>query len=406
LGVSFDPGGNGKTKIYASAARYFERVPADLAARQFSQSTGLQEMRFSDPYLTTRAPGPIYAGGLNQSYVMDGTRLPYMDEATLGWQQLLRPDLSLEVRGIYRTQGRVLEDVNYTPAESVLNFYYWIDWDGDEVPDDNMTELPFPGYAPRPFGPYALGNLGGSAAAEFGQPKRDFEALEILLNKRLSNNWQLTANYRYARLRGNYEGLYRNDNGQADPNITSLFDFPDTPLVHGQYQVGALNTDRPRVLNIFGSWFFNHGLELAGAFQWASGVPRTPLLAHPVYGNDGELPGTDPRYLFYDFEAGLYRLAGPGEPGSVLGDYDAVTRGELGRTPDLITLDLHAGWTIPVRDTRLKLAVDVANVTNRQSADRYSDTLEKITCIGNPNYGQALSYQQPRTTTLWVEWAW
>ena len=105
LGVSFDPGDNGKTKIYASAARYFERVPADLAARQFSQSTGLQEMRFSDPYLTTRAPGPIYAGGLNQSYVMDGTRLPYMDEATLGWQQLLRPDLSLEVRGIYRTRA-------------------------------------------------------------------------------------------------------------------------------------------------------------------------------------------------------------------------------------------------------------------------------------------------------------
>jgi len=406
LGVSFDPGGNGKTKIYASTARYFERVPADLAARQFSQSTYLWEMRFSDPQLTTRAPGPIYAGGLNQSYVMDGTRLPYMDEATLGWQQLLRPDLSLEVRGIYRTQGRVLEDVNYTPAESVLNFYYWIDWDGDEVPDDDRTELPFPGYAPKPFGPYALGNLGGGTAEEFGQPKRDYEALEILLNKRLSNNWQLTANYRYARLRGNYEGLYRNDNGQADPNITSLFDFPDTPLVHGQYQAGALNTDRPHVLNIFGSYFFDHGFELAGAFQWASGVPRTPLLAHPVYWNGGELPGTDPRYLFYDFDAGLYRLAGPGEPGWILGDYDAVTRGDLGRTPDLITLDLHAGWAIPIRDTSLKLGLDVTNVFNRQAAQTYYDYLELQSCVGNPDYGSAVGYQVPRSYTLSLEWAW
>ena len=32
--------------------------------------------------------------------------------------------------------------------------------------------------------------------------------------------------YRHARITGNYEGLFRNDNGQSDPNITSLFDFP------------------------------------------------------------------------------------------------------------------------------------------------------------------------------------
>jgi hypothetical protein len=36
----------------------------------------------------------------------------------------------------------------------------------------------------------------------------------------------MQASYRYARLRGTYEGFYRDDNGQSDPGITSLFDFP------------------------------------------------------------------------------------------------------------------------------------------------------------------------------------
>src|SRR6266567_3628856 len=36
----------------------------------------------------------------------------------------------------------------------------------------------------------------------------------------------MLASYRWSRLRGNFEGFYREDNGQSDPGITSLYDFP------------------------------------------------------------------------------------------------------------------------------------------------------------------------------------
>jgi hypothetical protein len=36
----------------------------------------------------------------------------------------------------------------------------------------------------------------------------------------------MLASYRRSRLRGNFEGFYRDDNGQSDPGITSLYDFP------------------------------------------------------------------------------------------------------------------------------------------------------------------------------------
>ena len=299
----------------------------------------------------------------------------------------------------------MLEDVNYTPAESVLNFYYWIDWDGDEVPDDDMTELPFPGYAPKPFGPYALGNFGGGTAEELGQPKRDYEALEILLNKRLSNNWQLTANYRYARLRGNYEGLYRNDNGQADPNVTSLFDFPDTPFVHGQYQAGALNTDRPHVLNIFGV------LSLRPRVRAGRGIPvglrraADAALGPPRLRERGGLPGTDPRYLFYDFDAGLSGLRGPGSPaGSWATTMPSPAETSVARQPDHARSPRRVGDPDPRHPPQA--GARRHDVFNRQAAQTYYDDLELMTCVGNPDYGSAMGYQAPRSYTLTLEWSW
>ena len=56
-------------------------------------------------------------------------------------------------------------------------------------------------------------------------PVRNYQAVEIEVNKGFSNGWLMRANYRVARLRGNYEGAFRNDNGQTDPSISSLFDF-------------------------------------------------------------------------------------------------------------------------------------------------------------------------------------
>ena len=54
----------------------------------------------------------------------------------------------------------------------------------------------------------------------------DYNAFELEADKRFSNNWSLQASYRYSRTTGNFEGFFRNDNGQSDPGITSLFDFP------------------------------------------------------------------------------------------------------------------------------------------------------------------------------------
>ena len=59
----------------------------------------------------------------------------------------------------------------------------------------------------------------------FVKPERRYNAVEFELIKRFSNHWLADVNFRWGNLWGNYEGAFRNDNGQSDPGISSLFDF-------------------------------------------------------------------------------------------------------------------------------------------------------------------------------------
>jgi hypothetical protein len=72
----------------------------------------------------------------------------------------------------------------------------------------------------------AVTTFPGLPAAHFEDPVHHYDAVEITADKRLSNNWSLQSSYRWSRLWGNFEGFYRDDNGQSDPGWTSLYDFP------------------------------------------------------------------------------------------------------------------------------------------------------------------------------------
>ena len=100
--------------------------------------------------------------------------------------------------------------------------------------------------------------------------------------KRFTNNYQFIASYVYSSLTGNYEGLFRNDNGQADPNITSLFDLQS--LLDNTY--GRLPNDRPHQFKFNGSYRTPWRLMIGGNYYVQSGTPFNMLVPHVVYGNN------------------------------------------------------------------------------------------------------------------------
>src|SRR5437764_3271628 len=138
-------------------------------------------------------------------------------------------------------------------------------------------------------------------------------------------NFKMIENYRIAKLFCNYEGSFRNDNGQSDPNISSLFDFTqgDFNLLGQQFTPGVLNTDVRHLVNGFVSYTFgNHymkGLTLGTSTHFQTGIPINNLFAHPVYANAGEIP------FCADDTTNC-----------------ASARGSLGRTTNSGSVDMHA----------------------------------------------------------------
>jgi hypothetical protein len=186
--------------------------------------------------------------------------------------------------------------------------------------------------------------FGGEAQSDgkpdgYLSPKREYQAIEIEINKPLSHNWSLISNWRIARLRGNFEGAFRNDNGQNDPGISSLYDFTPGLLneIGSQLATGPLNADRLHIVNIYPTYIFDkgplRGLVVTPGVKIQSGVPLTTLAAQQPYNNPGEVP--------------------------IFG------RGDLGRAPVTGTVDVHLDYPWRISETKsLHFAIDMLNIAN------------------------------------------
>ena len=196
--------------------------------------------------------------------------------------------------------------------------------------------------------------------------------MEIELNKSFSSGWLMRANYRVARLNGNYEGAFRNDNGQTDPSISSLFDFTtgQLGLLGDQFAIGPLNTDRRHVVNGFFSYTFDKtrvkGLTLGTGIRVQNGTPVSEFGNHPAYGNAGEVP-----------------VGG---------------RGKLGRTPVSGQADLHAEYARKLTERySLRMGADLFNVADIQPVTAFDQNrdLSFQPTNSNTDFRSIVAYQRP-----------
>jgi hypothetical protein len=198
--------------------------------------------------------------------------------------------------------------------------------------------------------------FGGEAQSDgtpdgYPNATRNYQAIEIEVNKSLSHNWSLISNWRIARLLGNFEGAFRNDNGQNDPGISSLYDF--TPGVLGeigfQLAPGPLNADRLHIVNIYPTYTFDKtflkGLIVTPGVKIQSGLPFTTLVAQEPYVNTGEVP--------------------------IFG------RGDLGRGPVTGTVDVHLDYPWRISESKsVHFSVDLMNIANSKRnllIDQFAD---------------------------------
>jgi hypothetical protein len=425
LGINYDPWGNGKTKLFFNWGRYTQALPTDAAIRELNQELDIQA-RWAAPSdgagnLAVNPDGtitPILDGAhlLSGSHgfsniaanpstpelIHSGTKLNFEEEYMIGFERQLRQGLVLSARYSDRRLLRIIEDMGGVSPEGANAGLPQIFVIGNPSKSAdyfvNEQEVAYTGAVPAQcnvdYGPQqdSLGNDLGSACAEngsldpvpgtagypesdgkpdgFANPSRHYQALEIELNKNFSHNYLIRANYRFAKLYGNYEGLFRNDNGQSDPSISSLFDFTTgiLGLLGSQFSPGYLNTDRRNVGNIYGAYtvpnHFARGMTLGLGLRGSSGTPLNKLLSHPVYQNTGEVP-----------------FGG---------------RGTAGRTASTLQLDLHSDYPVSLGEKfKLKLAFDAFNVTNSQFITTKNQDYDTGFQTGtDPTYTTPTSFQR------------
>jgi hypothetical protein len=310
--------------------------------------------------------------------IANGTRLMYEDEWVAGFEHEFKYGVVFTAKYVRRDLKRIVEDTggvspeaggfqqvfliaNVNAKTDLFTNPNQIDFVGQFDAKGNITNLPA-GCDPGSAVGSVQNSLGqnvtdanGNTSVCFTNPDtagtavpdgipdgfvdaiRRYTAVEFEVNKSFSKNWQLRANYRIARLFGNFEGALRNDNGQTDPGISSLFDFTtgNFNLLGDQFKPGVLNTDRLHILNGYFTYVLDHtkarGLVLGTGVKVSTGTPINRLAAHPVYLNAGEVP-----------------LGG---------------RGSLGRTPTTGTVDLHTEYPIRLTEkSRLHIGADLFNI--------------------------------------------
>jgi len=387
IGVIFDPSGNRKTKLFANWGRFYEKIPLDIAVRSFSFESGIRGNLYKD-----QGPGAVpdlsaanFIGGTlaqsggpgNLTFVAGGTKAEYQDEVVGGFEHEFSNSFTFSSRFVYRHMRRIIEDVsgiNVTQNNAgvvqqyvVANPSASLDIFKNAVPCTIGTKGCDPTTGFTDIGSNPLGSDGVSDG--FPNPYRIYKAMELIISKRFSTNFQVYASYRLSKLYGNFEGSFRNDNGQQDPNISSLFDFTNSDGMLGfQALPGILPANRTHQFKAFSNYQWRH-FNVGAAWVIQSGTPITKFGAHPAYDNAGEIP------------------LGP--------------RGSVGNTDPTFPLDLHGDYTWKFGEKKsVKFIADLFNVFNQKRVIRVDQFFELNSTTLNPDYlkpdNQVFSYPYQR----------
>src|SRR5690606_3813903 len=114
--------------------------------------------------------------------------------------------------------------------------------------------------------------------------RRNYNAVEVQLERRFASNYFFNMNYTFSRLRGNYSGLANSDEaGRSDPGVNRNFDLPMIGFkAAGGSDYGPLATDRPHVFNAYGGyvhdWSSTNSTEFSAFQTFQSGTPMSTTI--------------------------------------------------------------------------------------------------------------------------------
>ena len=328
VGLIWDPTQQGRSKLYASYARYYENVPLDLAVRGFGsevlvEGTYLPAAGECHPRSPTTAscatpdrlipgatwipPNPTWAsGGLVRVAVDPAIKPPSEDEVVAGLDYQVLPNTRASLAYTHR------------------NIVDWVEDMSDST--------------------YFIGNPGEGVGSTLPKAIRVYNSFVVSLDKIYADLWLTQVSYTYQNLHGNLDGLFRAADGQLDPNVISDFDIQRLMV----NRLGPLAGDIRHTIKAYVAKDF----VVSSALSFVLGAAYVGSSGPPI-----------------DF-VGANSLT----PGYRNGHVFIFPRGAAGRLGWVHTIDLNGGVTFRFSgSTSLSLQVNVFNLFNFQQVTRVAN---------------------------------
>ncbi|MET0384445.1 MAG: TonB-dependent receptor [Polyangiales bacterium] len=341
LGVIFDPTQQGRAKLFANYAIYYQSIPLNIMDRAGSgepqavigrpiagcNPTNSNWQQTCDNPANRNVLGDVYNPNQYWAYQSSGKlaidpdlKPPSSSEFSAGGEYEIIPNGRLGVTYIRRWTNNVLEDMSRDAQGNV----------------------------------FFLGNPGSGIASDFPTATRTYDAGIVHFTKTFADKWLAQASYTLSHLRGNWEGLFRAQTGQLDPGTNADFDIRSLTI----NRTGDLDADRRHEVKLFAARDFipdpQHHVNLGLSYRATSGGPTNVLGAHPRYGND---------------------------------EIFLLPRGAGDRLPWVHTFDVHVGYTfLQTKAQTLAVTADIFNLFNFQAVTQRSNryTLREVEPITGP----------------------
>ncbi|HEV8701378.1 MAG TPA: hypothetical protein VGV60_08925, partial [Candidatus Polarisedimenticolia bacterium] len=361
LALSWDPGAAGKSKVFATWGRFFDKLFLSTVDGEEGPDHVIRYYEFDNRALRNRIePNRMIGTPISTSppsiYQIDrGLQTPFSDEMTLGFEREIAPEVALSVTFIdrrYREQLQDLDVNHYLRPDPVTGQPL------DLIGRIERVVLPGqggPSYFRLPDGrpDLYLNNFYFNQILRVGNyNEARYRAIEVELRRRLARRWELQASYAYSRAVG-----------AAEDFQSRLGNDPSTT----EFEYGYLDYDQRHVVKLNGAAFLPGDWQVGASATWSSGLPYSVISR--FFGSDNA------DYQQYRTRFGYTLLASGQEPRFI------PVRRNSGRNDSILDLNLRVRKAVVIGRTAAALVFEVFNVLN-------SDDLRILTYEPTPDIFQ------------------
>jgi hypothetical protein len=418
LGFSWDMKGDGTTKLFGNAGRYYIPLTNKLTDYFGGGTTDEHTYYVLDGFTVAQHPvagtylqpnlgpqigevdtdGNVPAPDDVRIEVARDLKQVYQDEFILGFQQAINQAWSYGVNATYREVNRAVEDTrinhiagcpSYFQDDSASGFpiinpgetnTLWCENEGKWVTFDSSVD----GYEAS----------GSGAIMGYKKPKRTYKAVEFQLDRAWDDKWAFNASYLWSKSEGNIEGPVNSDLGYNDTNLVQFYDHP---AVNERY--GVLFNDHRHQFKLRGSYKLNDMWLFGATLSAISGGPITAFGVR--WPNDNRAAGGSSEFS----GGGSGWLCQSGCDGDwTTRQFVYSERGAFGRLPWIKDVGVNVTF-IPFEDIDLKLRLSVYNLFNSQATVNVHSRYESTPGNVRPYFGEGTVWQSPRYANLLVSWS-